>query len=138
MQERSDQGCRRRLVERIQRLIRFRLVIPIKRSRHPPEYTARGVGIGLAWGLTPLIGIQLAIVFANWLAFRPFRRLDFGLFVALAWVWVSNAVTMLPMYYGFYVTGQVLLGNWDDLTGYEGFVARWTEVFANGDGLWTH
>ena len=38
--------------------------------------------------------------------------------IGLAYTWVTNVFTMLPIYYIFYVTGQVLLGHWDDISGY--------------------
>ena len=40
---------------RLQSVIRRRLIIPLFRSPHPPEYTARGVLIGLFVALTPTI-----------------------------------------------------------------------------------
>ncbi|CCQ72916.1 conserved membrane protein of unknown function [Magnetospira sp. QH-2] len=104
------------------RLARFRLVVPLQRSPHPPEYTARAAAIGLAVAFTPTVGIQLVAIFAFWALLRWHPKTDFSLVVALAWVWVTNVFTMLPIYYGFYVTGQFMLGRWDDLSGYQGFV----------------
>ena len=40
----------RRQLRRLQVLILRRLIIPLFRSPHPPEYTARGVFIGLLIG----------------------------------------------------------------------------------------
>ncbi|GAB6054576.1 hypothetical protein JCM17960_33960 [Magnetospira thiophila] len=104
------------------RLARFRLIVPMQRSPHPPEYTARAAAIGLAVAFTPTVGIQLVVVLGIWILLRWSARTDFSLVVALAWVWVTNVFTMLPIYYGFYVTGQFMLGRWDDLSGYQGFV----------------
>ena len=106
--------------------LRYRFVVPVKRSRHPPQYTARGVAVGLFWAMTPTVGIQMMFVLAHWLAVRRFApRWDFNVVHAMAWTWVTNFATVLPSYYMFYVTGQVVLGRWDDLTGYEGFVQLW-------------
>lgn len=116
--------------ERFRRWIRYRFVVPIKRSRHPANYTARSVAVGLFWALTPTVGIQMPLVGLNWIAFRKLNpRWDFNVIHAMAWTWVTNFATVLPVYYVFYVTGQVLLGRWDDLTGYDGFVRLWGASF---------
>lgn len=120
--------------DRLVRLARYRLIVPIKRSRHPPEYTAHGSLVGLAWAFTPLVGIQMYLVFMTWLIGRKLFRYDFNLIVACAWTWVTNVATMLPCYYIFYVTGQIMLGRWDDLSGYQSFVSQWQRAF--GDGEW--
>lgn len=116
--------------ERFRRLIHFRLVVPLKRSTHPPEYTARGVMIGLFWAFTPLVGIQMYLVFLTWLLLSRNQQYDFNLIVALAWTWVTNAFTMWPAYYAFYVTGQLMLGHSEGTTGYDNFVHAWQAALA--------
>lgn len=116
------------------RLCRYRLIVPIQRSRHPVEYTARGSLVGLAWAMTPLVGIQMYLVLMTWAAVRRSPRLDFNPIVACAWTWTTNIFTMLPTYYAFYVTGQAMLGRWTDLHGYDAFVAVWQRAF--GDDGW--
>ena len=114
---------RRNGLVRFGRWLRYRFVVPVKRSRHPPQYTARGVAVGLFWAMTPTVGIQMMFVLAHWLAVRRFApRWDFNVIHAMAWTWVTNFATVLPAYYMFYVTGQLVLGRWDDLTGYGGFI----------------
>ncbi len=114
-----------RLTTQLRRLIHLRLIVPLLRGRHPPEYTARGVFYGVLIGLTPTVGVQMGIVFAFWLLLRSIRRdLDFNLIAAVAWTWISNALTLPPLYYVFFVTGQVLLGRWDDLAGYDAFAVK--------------
>ena len=49
----------RGLWERIKRMAHFQLIIPLLRSKHAPEYTARGVAMGFAIGITPTAGFQL-------------------------------------------------------------------------------
>ena len=117
------------------RLCRYRLIIPLKRSRHPPEYTARGVAVGLFWAFTPLVGIQMLLVLATWIPVRGRRRWDFSLIVALAWTWITNVATLFPIYYVFYVTGQLILGRWHDLSGYQAFVHVWHEAFGGEHGI---
>ncbi len=117
---------RRNGLVRFGRWLRYRFVVPLMRSRHPPQYTARGVAVGLFWAMTPTVGIQMMFVLAHWLAVRRFApRWDFNVIHAMAWTWVTNFATVLPSYYMFYVTGQLLLGRWDDLTGYQGFIQLW-------------
>lgn len=114
---------------RIGRLLRFRLVVPLLRSQHIPEYTARGVMVGLIWAFTPTIGLQMPLVFATWLVCVRAFNWEFSLIQGLAWTWVTNAFTALPCYYIFLVTGQLLLGRWSDLSGYDSFGLLFHAVF---------
>ena len=129
---------------RLARVLRYRLVIPIKRSIHSPEHTARGVAVGLALGLTPTIGIQMALVFVTWIATRRIFRWDFSLIIAMAWTWTTNVVTMFPCYYLFYVTGQIMLGGFDRVSGYDEFIVAWDrhvgddEVIGYWEWLWSY
>ena len=118
------------------RLLRFRLVVPLLRSPHPPEHTARGVMVGLVWALTPTIGIQMYAVFLTWLIARKLFNWDFNLVVGAAWTWTTNVLTMLPCYYAFYVTGQLMLGHVDDIFGYQSFVGAWSQAFSGERGFW--
>lgn len=117
----DGQAC----LNRLKRMARYRLVIPLQRSRHPPGYVARGVSAGLFWAMTPTIGFQMPMVLVHWLVVRKIPQWDFNLIHAWAWTWVTNFMTMFPVYYAFYITGQLALGNWDDLTGYHVFLELW-------------
>lgn len=112
-------------IERFKRLFHLKLVVPLLRSQHPPEHTARAVMFGLFWAFTPLIGIQMYLVGLTWALCRWHHRFDFSLLIALAWTWVTNVFTMLPIYYAFYVTGQFMLGNLEAAAGYDSFVEAW-------------
>ena len=114
-------GKARAWFDRLGRMFRYRLFIPLLRSKHPPEYTARGVAVGLAWALTPTIGIQMPLVIATWIICRKVFRWDFNVVVGAAWTWTTNVVTMAPCYYAFYVTGELMLGRWQGLPGFETF-----------------
>jgi len=118
------------------RLVRYRLVIPLLRSRHPPEHTARGVMIGVMWAMTPLVGIQMLCVLLTWIITTRLFSWNFNLVLGLAWTWVTNVFTVLPLYYAFYVSGQLILGHWNDLSGYEGFVSLWHGTFSPDAGFW--
>ena len=64
---------------------RRRLVAPMFSSKRPPEYAARGVGIGLLFAFTPLVGAQILIVLAFWSFVRSFApKYDFNVIVAMA------------------------------------------------------
>ena len=123
------------------RLIRYRLIVPVLRTRHAPEYTARGVFVGIAFGLTPTVGLQIGIVMVLWSIVRSMLpRWNFNLIVALAWVWLSNIFTMVPLYFGFLVTGRMMMGHSESLPSYDTFAKELTssfEVEADGlSGLW--
>lgn len=133
----TKQGNGRGCLERAIRLTRLKLVVPLRRSKHPPEYTARGAAIGLFWAFTPLVGIQMYLCLMTWLAFKPFKRLDFSLVVSCAWTWTTNVFTMFPIYYVFYITGQLMRGNWDDISGYGTFLNSWNAAFTADASFWT-
>jgi len=124
---------RRRFMERLRRDLRYRLIIPLKRSRHSPEYTARGVSVGLFWALTPTVGVQMACVGVHWIISRRYFNRDFSVIAAMAWTWLTNVFTLLPFYYLFYVTGQVILLR-DDTTGYRSFVGAWDKTMESTSG----
>ena len=109
----------------MKRVVKYRLLIPIKRSKHPPEYTARGVAVGMAWALTPSIGIQMVFCFITWLVAKKVFKWDFSVLIAMAWTWTTNVVTAIPCFYLFFVTGQIILKGFDDLSGYEEFSRQW-------------
>jgi uncharacterized protein len=111
--------------ERVRRVIRYKLVIPVYRSPHPPAYTARGVAIGVFWGVTPLLGLQTILMVATWQTLKRVFAKDASIVQALIWAWVNNPITMLPMFYMFYVTGSWIVGVPNALGGYDAFVALW-------------
>ena len=127
-------GGERSVLDGLGRLVRYRIIIPLKRSRHPPEHTARGVMVGLVWGFTPTVGIQMPLVFVTWLVARRLFKWDFSVIIGMAWTWITNVVTMGPMYYAFYLTGQVLLGRGGEATGYSAFRELWDGAFSSEAG----
>ena len=66
---------------------------------------AMGVAIGLFVGWTPLIGLHTLIVLPLALLVRANK------FVAIAFVWVTNVFTAIPIYYFNYLVGRILLGS---------------------------
>jgi uncharacterized protein (DUF2062 family) len=113
----------------LRRTLRYRRVIPVMRSAHTPEYTARGVAIGVLWGLTPLLGLQtLLMIVSCQISKRVFHK-DASLLQAFIWSFVNNPATILPMYYAFYVTGLWMSGS-PRSVGYDGFVDLWQRAAA--------
>ena len=86
------------LIRRFGRLLYLKLIVPLKRSKHPVSYTARGVLVGMMWAMTPLVGIQMTTVWFTWITAKFLFKWDFSLPVALAWTWVTNVFTMFPIY----------------------------------------
>jgi uncharacterized protein (DUF2062 family) len=127
-------GQRRRYFHRIWRLIKLRLLVPLMRTQHPPEYAAWGTAVGLTWAFTPTPGIQMILVLITWGIGRYFHW-HFSVVLAAAWTWASNIFTGPPVLYLSYVTGQVLLGRWDNITGYDSFIWLWESAFATDQPL---
>jgi hypothetical protein len=118
----------------LRRCIRFRLVIPVFRSPHPPEHTARGVANGVFWALTPLVGLQTVCMVTTWWVGRKLFRKDSSLLQAFIWAWVNNPVTMIPMYYAFYRAGLWMTAETGVATGYDAFSGLWN---ANTEMGWS-
>jgi len=121
--------------EKIKRIARLRLVVPLLRSPHPPEYKARGVAVGLAWAMTPLVGIQMWAVFMTWLIAKKVFKWSFSLPLGFAWTWVTNVFTMIPAYYIFYLTGQVMRWKVNDISGYDNLSKILRETFLSDRGF---
>jgi len=113
---------------KIKQLIFQKLIEPIILSKQPALYKARGVAVGLGWAMTPLVGIQMVLVTLTWSLAKKWHW-HFSLPLALAWTWVTNVVTLVPVYYVFYLTGQMMRFQFDDITGYEGLKVLIEDVF---------
>ncbi len=100
------------------------------RGRHQPVLVARATAIGLFWAFTPTFGLRMPLVFASWLMLRHIARCDFTLVIGLAWTWLTNALVTLPLYFGFYVTGKILLGDPGGILGFADFRALWAPLAA--------
>lgn len=85
-------------------LIDDKILKHFRESHNPLSELGLASAVGLFWALTPLVGIQMILVTVNWAVFRAFR-LHFHLVIGVAWVWLSNPFTMVPLYYSFYITG---------------------------------
>jgi uncharacterized protein len=118
------------------RLLRYRLLVPIMRGRHDPEYTARGSLVGVLIAMSPLVGIQMAIVGVIWAAVRWVApRWGFNLVVALAWTWITNVFTLPPIYYVFLLTGRLIMGRFDEPMGFGEFSRLLTEIVTRDESF---
>lgn len=109
------------MTEKFWRIVRYRLHVPMMRNRATPDHIARGVMIGMIWAMTPFFGFHMALVFMTWIVATRLFGWDFCLVNGLAWTWTTNLLTIVPAYYLFYLTGQILMGNFSDPLGYEAF-----------------
>lgn len=116
------------MIDKLKELIFKKLIEPILKSKKSAVYKARGVAVGLGWAMTPLVGIQMPLVFFTWVILKKFNC-HFSLPLALAWTWVTNVVTLVPIYYVFYLTGQMIRFNFDDITGYQSVKKLIEDVF---------
>ena len=85
-------------------IIRKNVVDPLVFSRHPPRFDATGVSLGFVVGFgVPMGGHVLSLGLLR-LAFR------FNFILALAVSSVVNPFTIIPLYYGYYWLGSLVLG----------------------------
>jgi uncharacterized protein (DUF2062 family) len=94
----------RGIVSRCRGFLYRHLVQPLILSKHPPWYDARGVALGLFVGLAIPIGGHLVTLALLRIALR------FHFLVAFAFSAVNNPFTMIPLYYGYYLLGALMLG----------------------------
>lgn len=115
------------------------IVKPIMESHSPIGEASLGAAIGMFWGMTPTIGIQMWLVWMTWVILKPFR-VRFDLVIGTAMVWLSNPITMGPLYYGFLITGYwffEFMGQTVTWLTYDSFTATLAAITNNPDaGTW--
>ncbi|MBF0214251.1 MAG: DUF2062 domain-containing protein [Magnetococcales bacterium] len=129
------QGWRRWLT--IVRLTaRRRLISPMLRGHHEPDYYARGSAVGLFLTFTPTVGAQIPLALAIWSVTRLlWPRWDFHIGVASAWTLLTSVPTIPPVYYIFILTGRILLGRWEELNDFTLFSDA-LHGMQTGSGWW--
>ena len=108
----------------------LRYVLSLDDSAH---HIALGTAIGMFIGLTPTVGIQMFLTIAVYYLCRPLFH--FNCKAAIVTVYISNPLTMLPLYWFDYRVGQVFFGG--DVTKtelgkileYHGFAEWWRTIF---------
>jgi uncharacterized protein (DUF2062 family) len=89
---------------RLGQIIYDKLIGPLVSSRFPPWYDARGVALGLIIGFAIPVGGQVLTLTLLRIAIR------FKYLASLAFSLVSNPFNMIPLYYGYYLLGSVMVG----------------------------
>ncbi len=105
-------------------------LIAIFRQKDTPHRIGLGMALGIFIGILPIMGIQMTVVT---LIALPLRG---NLKAAIAGVWISNPITFLPMYWGYYKFGLLFFPSralaWDQFVEIiEASDWRWTEVTAS-------
>lgn len=72
-----------------------------------PHSIALGTAIGMFIGMTPTVGIQMLLVIVTALICAPFFR--FNRVAAILTVYISNPVTMIPLYWMNYKVGTLFV-----------------------------
>ena len=128
----------------IEKLITENLINPVLHSTAPVPEVSLGVAVGVFLGLTPTVGVQMYLVALVWSIYRYIFCRHFNLPVGVAMVWISNPLTMVPLYYLFLVTGYWLLEtqnriSYELFTEYLGHISsmegKWEMVIAGASFL---
>ena len=81
-----------------------RFTVDMLQADDPPGKLALGAGIGMFITFTPTVGFQMVLtLFFAWL-------LRANKTIGLPIVWISNPVTIIPIFYGCYVLGRIMMG----------------------------
>lgn len=114
------------------------LIKPILTSVAPVREMSWGVAMGFFLGLTPTVGIQLYLTTLVWAVCRYLFRFMFNLPAAMTIIWISNPITMIPLYYVFLLTGNAICDPLNipyvPLT-YETFYNRFSAI-VNQESVW--
>jgi hypothetical protein len=97
-----------------------------------PHHIAMGVAVGMFIGMTPTVGIQMILVMI--FAFLSKPLFHFNRVAALITVYISNPVTMLPIYWfdykvgTFFVERTVSRDEFQQIFEYDGFAEWWQTI----------
>ena len=73
----------------------------------------------------------MAMCLVIWLVVRAVKPAwTFNLIVAAGWTWITNVFTLPPIYYGFLVTGRLMLGNGEGMYGFHEFQTDLDSIMA--------
>ncbi len=101
-----------------------------------PHAIALGVAIGMFFGMTPTVGIQTLFILAFLAITRRFFY--FNTAAAMAATYVSNPITMVPLYYFWYrlgalfVGGQATMEQVESVLEFDGLAGWWESVCTIG------
>lgn len=86
-------------IAKLKQFVRIRIL----HANDSPHRLAMGAAIGLFTGWTPALGLHILIAFILAAIFRANKLL------AVALVWVSNPLTLVPIYYPSYLVGSKIV-----------------------------
>ena len=94
-----------------------------------PHAIALGAAIGIFVGLTPSVGVQTIVIVA--LVFLTRRFFYFNVTAAMLSTYISNPLTMVPLYYFWYrlgtwfVPGNATVDQFEAILNFEGLAGWW-------------
>ena len=118
--------------KKLGKYIREKFINPVLHSRAPVSEVSIGVAVGIFMGFTPTVGVQMYLVAIVWTIYRYIFRRNFALPVGVAMVWISNPLTMVPMYYLFLITGYMMFDVQHGLS-YQHFAESIGRISQTGD-----
>ena len=83
-----------------------KVIVPMRWRNKNPAYLARSNAIGMGLAFAPFPG-QVPVVLALWVLLRR-TKYRFSLAISVAWTFISNVFTNLPLFYLYYLTGAYL------------------------------
>jgi len=120
--------------KKLVKYIRENFINPVLHSRAPVSEVSLGVAVGIFMGLTPTVGVQMYLVAIVWTIYRYVLGRHFNLPVGMAMVWISNPLTMVPMYYLFLATGYLVFDVQHGLS-YQHFAESLGRISQTGDTM---
>ncbi len=93
------------LTNRIKSSFYQNVLEPLVSSKNSPGFDARGVAFGLVVGFLAPIGTHLIALGL----LRMASRFHFG--IAFVFTFVTNPLNAIPVYYGYYYLGSLILGD---------------------------
>jgi len=96
-----------------------------------PHSIALGLGLGMFVGFLPIMGVQMFVVMIVSIPFRKANKVS-----AVSGVWITNPITVIPIYMFIYWIGTFFYSGQDILT-YKTFKRTFSEILSiQGDSFW--
>lgn len=89
----------KKILNRIARFVKFRIL----HVDDSPHRIALGIALGILVAYTPPLGHHIFLVLLLCFILRANKV------AALAWIWLSNPLTYIPLYYPNYLVGRAVL-----------------------------
>ena len=106
------------------------LIVKVLHANDTPHRIALGIAIGVFIGLTPTVGLQMIIALALATALRANKV------VCIPMVWITNPVTLVPIYLVCFRVGSALVGSQTAAIGQDPMMTIQTLEAGVGAGGW--